>query len=260
MSMVLGIFLDQPRAPAPRWVRIVTAMALFLAFSFVSWTLLAGSLPNGKSVWNYRQAFWNGWLLTIGLSAVSLVLSTIIGLLAALAKRSNILIIRYLSIGYIESIRGLPFLVLLILLYYVVANALRVDDRMLVGVIALSLFSGAYIAEMIRSGIESVGASQWESARAIGLTTPQTYLHVVFPQALKHALPPLAGQFASLIKDSSLLSILGIAEFTYTAQQINSATFSTLESFLPLGVGYLVLTLPISIGTKFLEQKFRYET
>ncbi len=154
----------------------------------------------------------------------------------------------------------MPLLVLILVLFYVVANALKIDDRFLVGVVVLSLFAGAYIAEIIRAGIESVGASQRESARAIGLTSAQTYRYVVLPQALRQALPPLAGQFASLIKDSSLLSIIGVAEFTYTAQQVNSATYSTLESYLPLAVGYLVLTLPISLFSSLLQRTLRYET
>jgi polar amino acid transport system permease protein len=126
--------------------------------------------------------------------------------------------------------------------------------------VILSLFSGAYIAEMIRSGIESVGRSQWDSARAIGLTPAQTYRFVVFPQVLRQILPPLAGQFSSLIKDSSLLYIIGIAELTFAANQVNSATYSTFESFVPLGVCYLLLTLPVSLWAKRLENKTRYET
>ena len=151
-------------------------------------------------------------------------------------------------------------LVLILVLFYVVANALNITDRFLVGIVVLSLFAGAYIAEIVRAGIESVGASQRESARAIGLTTAQTYRYVIFPQALRQVLPPLAGQFASLVKDSSLLSIIGLAEFTYSAQQVNSATYSTLESYLPLALGYLVLTIPISLWTNRLSKSIRYET
>jgi len=154
----------------------------------------------------------------------------------------------------------MPFLVLILMLFYGVAQITQYGNRMVFGVIALSLFSGAYLAEMIRAGVESVGASQRESARAIGLTTFQTYRYVIFPQALRHTLPALTGQFASLIKDSSLLSIIGLSEFTFSAQQVFTATFSTMESFLPLGVGYLILTLPISFWTKSLEKRLRYET
>ena len=112
---------------------------------------------------------------------------------------------------------------------------------------------------MIRSGLDSISATQLESARAIGLTKFQSYRFVIVPQAVRLVTPPLAGQFASIIKDSSLLSIIGINEVTNTAQQINSATYSTLESFLPLAVAYLVLTLPISVLSKQLERKFYYE-
>lgn len=233
---------------------------LLVALSLVCWTLLASTTRNWDAIWKYRNAFWQGWLLTVALSVVSLVLSTLIGLVAALARRSTALPISYISTCYIECVRGMPLLVLILVLFYVVANALQITDRFLVGVVVLSLFAGAYIAEIIRAGIESVGASQRESARAIGLTTVQTYRYVIFPQALRQVLPPLAGQFASIVKDSSLLSIIGLAEFTYTAQQVNSATYSTLESYLPLAVGYLVLTLPISLWTNTLGKSIRYET
>lgn len=260
MSSLLTSFLDKPRSPAPLWARIVTAGFLFFAFSLGCWALLVSATPNWEGVWKYRNAFWQGWLLTVLLSVISLVLSTLIGLIAALARRSKILLLRYTSTCYIEGVRGMPLLVLILVIFYVVANALGIHDRLLVGVVVLSLFAGAYIAEIIRAGIESVGASQLESARAIGLTGGQTYRYVIFPQALRQVLPPLAGQFASIVKDSSLLSIIGLAEFTYTAQQVNSATYSTLESYLPLALGYLILTLPISLWTHGLGRTLRYET
>jgi polar amino acid transport system permease protein len=260
VSSLLSSFLDKPRSPAPSWARAVTIGLLLIILSLGCWTLLASTTRNWEAIWKYRQAFWHGWLLTVALSVVALILSTLIGLSAALARRSSVLLIRYASTCYIECVRGMPLLVLILVLFYVVANALKISDRFFVGVIVLSLFAGAYIAEIIRAGIESVGASQRESARAIGLTTAQTYRYVIFPQALRQVLPPLAGQFASIVKDSSLLSIIGLAEFTYTAQQVNSATYSTLESYLPLALGYLLLTLPISLWTNTLRKRMRYET
>lgn len=253
-------FQDDPRVPAPLAVRVVTAGFLLLILSALCWLVLAGTMKNSAAVWPYRQAFWQGWFLTLKLSLGALGLSALIGLGAAMAKRSKILLLRYPAIFYIEIVRGTPLLVLLLILYYVVFHAVGWENRETAGVWILSLFSGAYIAEIIRAGLESIGQSQWESARAIGLSDRQTYIYVVAPQALRHSLPALAGQFASLIKDSSLLSILGIAEFTFTAQQVNSATFSTLESYLPLGLGYLILTVPLSLWTKHLERTLRYET
>jgi len=211
-------------------------------------------------VWTYREVFWHGWLTTIWLSLAALVLSVLLGLLAALGRRAAFPALRWLSTGYVELVRGTPLLVQLLILFYVAADAVGLQNRYVAGILILSIFSGAYIAEMIRAGIDGIGASQLESARAIGLTRWQTYRHVIFPQAIRHVLPPLAGQAASIIKDSSLLSILGIEEFTLAAQQVNSATYSTLESYLPLALGYLALTLPVSILARVLERRFRYET
>ena len=211
-------------------------------------------------VWEYRQFFLYGWLMTIALSLVSLVLSLLIGTIAAVLRRSQITPFVLLSQLYIELIRGTPLLVQILFFYYVVAHSIGLENRYVAGVLILSLFHGAYIAEMIRSGLDSISATQLSSARAIALSKIQTFRFVIFPQAIRLVIPPLAGQFASIIKDSSLLSIIGINELTNSAQQINSATYSTLESFLPLALAYLVLTLPISLLSKQLEKKFQYET
>lgn len=213
-----------------------------------------------SAVWNYRKLFFEGWLVTIGLSMASLLLSLLLGLIAALCARSGILLLSTLSRFYVEVTRGTPLLVQILFFYYVIAHKVGLDNRYVAGVFVLSVFHAAYIAEMIRSGLDSVSATQRESARAIGLSRLQTYRFVIFPQAIRQVIPPLAGQFASIIKDSSLLSIIGINELTNMAQQVNSATYSTLESFLPLAAAYLILTLPISLWSKQLEKKFHYET
>ncbi len=255
-----GVFFEHPDHPVRPGVRAAMIGLLVLIYSGLCWAVLSGSVSSWEKIWGYREAFFRGWMTTIGISAAALVLSTAIGVLAALARRSAFLPLRYSSLIYVETVRGLPLMVLVLFGFYGVANALGWNDRLPVGVLILSLFSGAYIAEMIRAGIESVGRSQWDSARAIGLTPAQTYRFVIFPQVLRQTLPPLAGQFSSLIKDSSLLYIVGISEFTFSAQQIQSATYSTFECYLPLGIGYLILTLPVSLWTKYLENKVRYDT
>jgi len=215
---------------------------------------------NWEAIWQYRQKFVQGWLMTVALSAASLLLSLIIGLLAALARRSSFLPLRYSAVLYVEIVRGTPLLVQILVLFYVVANAFGMENRYFVGVLALSLFAGAYLAEMIRSGIDSIRGSQLESARAIGLTRGQTYRYVIFPQLVRQLVPPLTGQFASIIKDSSLLSIIAVSEFTLNAQEVNAFTYSTLESYLPLALGYLLLTLPISLLSRLLERRFHFAT
>ncbi len=235
---------------------VVAVVSLVFYFSFRR----LGYELRWESVYNARQVFFQGWLTTIWISLCALGLSTIIGLAFALGQRSPILVARYFSRIYVELIRGTPLLVQILIAFYVVANAVGIDNRYVVGVLTLSFFSGAYISEIIRAGIESVGASQLESARAIGLTRAQTYRHVILPQALRQTLPPLAGQFVSLIKDSSLLYVVGLTEFTLAAKSTTSRTYSTLECYVPLAIGYLILTLPISLWTRSLERRHKYET
>jgi polar amino acid transport system permease protein len=246
----------------PLRVRLFNSVIAILAISLVfyfSFHRLAYHL-RWDSIYQYRQMFLQGWVTTILISVAALILSTFIGLFFALAQRSRFLPLRYFSKIYVEVVRGTPLLVQILIFFYVVADAFGISNRYLVGALTLSFFSGAYISEIIRAGIESIGKSQLESARAIGLTRSQTYRYVIFPQALRQTLPPLAGQFVSLIKDSSLLSVISISEFTWNAQAINARTFSTLESYIPLAIGYLILTLPISLWTRRLERQHRFET
>lgn len=212
-----------------------------------------------QTVWEYRHVFAKGFVLTLSIASLCFLLSTSIGLISALGKRSRYWWIRLPFQGYIELIRSTPLLVQLLVFYYVIANAIHLNNRYLVGILTLSLFSGAYISEIFRGGFEGVPASQLQSARSLGFTRYQVLVYVILPQAFRSVLPPLAGQLASLIKDSSLLSILGIAEFTYSAQLVNSATYSTFECYIPLAIGYFCLTYPISYTSKWLERKFRYE-
>jgi polar amino acid transport system permease protein len=235
-------------------VLLVISMVFFFSFGRLAYHL------RWDSIYQYRALFWRGWFTTIGISAAALVLSLVFGLLSALARRSRLLPLRYLARIYVELVRGTPLLVQILISFYVVADAIGLTNRYLVGILTLAFFSGAYISEIIRAGIESVGASQLESARAIGLTPAQTYRHVIFPQAVRQSLPPLAGQFVSLVKDSSLLSIIAISEFTWNAENVSAMTYSTLESYLPLAAGYLVLTLPISLWTRQLEKRHSFAT
>lgn len=212
------------------------------------------------SIYPYRAKFFQGWVVTLIISILSLVLSLVIGLILALSKRSRFLPLRYATHAYVESIRSSPLLVQILIFFYVVATALHFNSRFFAGVIILALFEGAYICEIIRAGIEGIGKSQLETAKAIGLTKSQTYRYVIFPQAFRHILPALTGQFVSLVKDSSLLSIISVNEFTLNAREVNSFTYSTLECYIPLAVGYWIITVPISLLSKRLEEKVRYET
>lgn len=253
---------DSNGRSAPLTARIfswlIVAILLAGIFTFAFSRLEYGW--NWSAIWLYRQKFLQGWIVTLAIAAASLVASLFFGILAACGRRASLQPLRILSAIYIETIRGTPLLVQILIFFYVVADAFGIQNRYLVGILTLSLFAGAYLAEMIRSGIENVSSSQLESARSIGLTKPQIYRFVIIPQVVRQLLPPLTGQFASIIKDSSLLSIIAISEFTLNAQEVNAFTYSTLESYLPLAVGYLILTLPVSLLSRWLEKRFTYAT
>ena len=130
---------------------------------------------NWAAAWRYRAKFIQGWTVTVCISLAALAVSTLIGVLFALARRSRLLVLRYVVRIYVELIRGTPLLVQILIFFYVVAEAFGVQNRYVVGVLTLSAFSGAYISEIVRAGIESVGKSQLDSARAVGFTRAQTY-------------------------------------------------------------------------------------
>ena len=214
---------------------------------------------NWSGVWAYRQKFVQGWLVTLGLSVAALILSVLIGLVVALLLAARNPLVEATGRIYVELIRGTPLLVQLLLGFYVVANAVGLENRFVVGTLVLAAFSGAYMAEIFRGGLDAIPKTQRDSARAIGLSRWQAFRLVVLPQAVRLVLPAVAGQLVSLIKDSSLLSVIAISELTLNAQEVNSFTYSTLESYLPLAVGYLLLTLPLSAASRWLEASFRYE-
>lgn len=245
--------------PRVRAVNFAIALALVGFALYWPFTLLVTTW-NWADVYKYRQKFYSGFLLTVGLSLAALVLSTVIGLASALAGRSRLLLLRYLNKIYIDLMRGTPFLVQILIFFYVVAEAAGINDRNTVGILVLSIFSGAYISEVVRGGIESVGKSQLESAKAIGLTTAQTYRFVIFPQTWRQIMPSMAGQFVSIVKDSSLLSIISVNEFTRNVDETSHNIFSSMECYILLALGYLILTLPIAAVTRRLEGRNRFET
>ncbi len=195
--------------------------------------------------------------MTIIISFFALILSFIIGLFFAYAQNSKVIILRFFSRFYIEIIRGTPLLVQILIFFYVFANNLGFENRYIVGTFILAIFSGAYVSEIIRAAIQSIEKEQFETSLSLGMSNFQMYRYIIFPQAFKRMLPALTGQFASIIKDSSLLSIIAISEFTMNAQEVDAITYSTLESYIPLAIGYLLLTYPISYYTKRLENNIK---
>lgn len=251
----------QPPKAAGQWAPALNLLLAALAATILLVWALKTSLHqwNWESVWPYRQLFFQGWMMTLALSFSALCLSVVGGALVALLRRSRFLPARSLARLYIEVVRGTPLLVILLVGFYGVANAVGLQDRYVAGTLILAFFASAYISEIIRGGVESVSETTLESARAAGLSKWQTARWIVFPLATRNILPALTGQFALLVKDSSLLSVISVSELTLNAQQAASRTFSTLECYLPLALGYLLITLPISAAARALEKRLHYE-
>ncbi|MDT8396833.1 MAG: amino acid ABC transporter permease [bacterium] len=196
-----------------------------------------------------------GLLLTLEISLISIFLGIIIGLVTGLARISSNPAPKWLAIGYIELIRGTPLLVQIYIFYFFVGQVFSLSSFM-AGVLALSFFAGAYIAEIIRAGIQSIHRGQMEAARSLGMNYYLAMRYIVLPQAFKRILPPLAGQFISLIKDSSLVGVIALVELTRAGREIGTSTFNYFEVFFTVAALYLILTFSLSMIVQYLERRF----
>jgi len=238
------------------WLGVFLIITSFLVFSAVK----ANVNFDFTQMWAYRVRFYQGFVLTVQISLFSMLLSLILGALVVLARRSRWMIIKDLAAAYVEIIRGTPLLVQIIFFYYIIGTAWGLSNRFVAGVIILSVFEGAYISEIIRGGVNSIESKQMEIARSIGLTKLKMFRLVLLPQLIIRIIPAIAGQFASVIKDSSLLSTIAIIELMQVTKEITATNYSTYyTSYIVLAVLYLLLTFPVSMLSRWLERSNRYE-
>ncbi len=195
-----------------------------------------------------------GLWTTIWLSAIASVFALILGLIAGLAKVSKNYTIRGLAMVYVECIRGTPLLVQIFIAYFFLGTVFDLS-RNVCGIGALALFAGAYVAEIVRAGIQAIPPGQTEAARSLGMTMPQTMMDIILPQAFKKILPPLSGQFISLIKDSSLVSVIAITDLTKSGREIITSTFATFEVWLVVAAMYLLVTSLLSQVVFYMERR-----
>ena len=197
-----------------------------------------------------------GLKLTVEITVGGLFFGFFLGSAAGLMKISRNAAVRLLVGAYIESIRGTPMLVQAMFLYYGVPLAIGVRIApVTAGIIIIAVNSGAYIAEIVRGAVQSINPGQMEAGRSIGLTHSQAMFHVIWPQALKRLIPPLGNQFIITVKDTSILTVIGVAEMTYQAGQYASSNFEFVESYTVLAVFYLVLISQLTVAVNICEQK-----
>lgn len=235
------------------------SVLVLAALAFVCWQVLA-SLHyswNWSAIWEQRELMFRGWLLTIGISAAALVGTIIFGVVLAAGQQVREPVTRAVCRVYIEVVRGTPLLTQLLLGYYVIGAAFQINDKVLAGILLLVAFESAYMAEILRGGVASIEKAQWDAASALGLSRVQTWRLVILPQALRRVLPGMTGQSASLVKDSSLLSVIAVSEFAKQTDLAVSAGSTPLEGYIPMALGYLALTLPLSYAARRWEKKWR---
>ena len=203
-----------------------------------------------KKVGPVLEGLW----VTLKISFFAAILTFIIGIVVALMKLSSYQFLKDIATVYITIVRGTPLLVQIFLFYFIVANIFELD-RFIAGVLALGIFFGAYMAEVLRGAIQSIDKGQLEAANSLGISKYQAMRYIILPQAFKRALPTLVGEMIALVKDSSLVSVISITDLTKVGREIVSNTFSPFETWIVIALVYLTITSTMSyIGHK-LEKK-----
>jgi polar amino acid transport system permease protein len=215
-----------------------------------------GDLIGVTHHWTSGPLLWGLWT-TVWISLAAGVAGLLLGLGAGLCRLSSNPTLHGLSTVYVELVRGTPLLVQIFIFYFFIGTVLDLS-REFAGVAALALFTGAYVAEIVRAGVQSIARGQAEAARSLGLSAGQSMRHVVLPQALKRVLPPLAGQFISLVKDTSLVSVIAITELTKSGREAITTSFSTFEIWFCVAGLYLLLNLPLSQIASRLERRLAH--
>lgn len=194
--------------------------------------------------------------ITIQITAISVGLGLVIGMFVGIARISNVKFLRALAAVYIDFLRGTPLLVQIFLIYFAlpVIMGQRVDP-FLAAITACGINSGAYIAEIFRAGIQAIDEGQMEAGRSLGMTWVQTMRYIIIPQAFKNIVPPLGNEFIALLKDSSLVSVIGFEELTRRGQLIIARTYGSLEIWICVAMIYLVMTLTISRLVAYTEKR-----
>ncbi|MBQ9616651.1 MAG: amino acid ABC transporter permease [Selenomonadaceae bacterium] len=198
-----------------------------------------------------------GAVVTIQITVLSVLLGVLIGLFVGIARISSFRLIRWAAAVYVDFFRGTPLLVQIFLIYFAipVITGQRMDPFM-AAISACGINSGAYVAEIFRAGIQSIDEGQMEAGRSLGMTWGQTMRYIIVPQAFKRVIPPLGNEFIALLKDSSLVSVIGFEELTRRGQLIIAKTYGSLEIWFSVAIIYLAMTLTISQFVAYLERRF----
>ena len=201
------------------------------------------------------DVFWRGMRTTASLTVLSFAVALVLGVVVAACRVSPIPPLRAAGALYVESVRNTPLTVLMILFFFGLTKVGIQFAGFTTAVIVLGGYTGAFVAEMVRSGINAVSRGQAEAARALGLTFPQSLRLVVLPQALRTVVAPLGGLFVALVKNSSIASIIAVKDLTYLTNQLGNDTAEYIPVFLGAAVAYLAITVPSGIAISWLDRR-----
>lgn len=207
-----------------------------------------------------RFMYGAGITLLFGVSTV--ICGTILGFIVNLGSMSDQVWVRAITRFYISVLRGTPALIQLYICFYGIPLLCGLNvNAYAAGIISLSLNSSAYVAEIFRSGIQSVDAGQTEAGRALGFSKRYTLWHIVFPQALKNVIPAIGNEFVSLIKESSIISLIGIMDITHVSDLVKASTYQVFESLIMAAVIYYVITTTLTLVIRYVEKRLtKYAT
>lgn len=198
--------------------------------------------------------------VTIQITALSVGFGLLIGMFVGMARLAKLAPLRLASTIYVDFIRGTPLLVQIFIIYFAlpIVIGMRVDP-FIAAITACSINSGAYVAEIFRAGIQSIDKGQMEAGRSLGMSWAQTMRYIILPQAFKRIIPPLGNEFIAMLKDSSLVSVIGFEELTRRGQLIIARTYGSFEIWLTVAFIYLIMTLTISRLVAYLERRYKID-
>ncbi|GIM46396.1 hypothetical protein DNHGIG_19450 [Collibacillus ludicampi] len=198
----------------------------------------------------------DGAILTLQITVISLLIALLIGLFFGMLRISNNRILRFIAAVYVNLIRGTPLLIQILFIYIGLPAALDFKlPPFAAGVIAISINAGAYLVEIFRAGIESIDKGQMEAGRSLGFTYGQTMRLIILPQAVRRMIPAFVNQFIISLKDTSLLSVIGLAELTMQGQSIYSVNFRAFQILSAVGLIYFIIIYALTLVSHWLERR-----
>ena len=208
----------------------------------------------------YLPLFLKGVFLTVEISFLAILIGLPVGILAAVARTSRFKILNLVGAVYVEVFRNTPLLIQIFIIFFGLPGVGIKLSPYISGLTALVLYVGAYNTEVIRAGLEAVPRGQIEAAKSLGLTGVQTFLHIILPQAFRISLPALGNNWVALVKNSSLVSVIGMVELTWVTFDLNALTFRSFELFGAATIFYLILIFILINIQAFVEKRFLYKT